>query len=49
MIKCDICGDRSSVGVHGLVNGEVTSDHYCDRCYNLLKKGRDPQKEIQND
>jgi hypothetical protein len=31
--KC-LCNEESTKGCHGIRNGEVYSEYYCDDCYN---------------
>jgi len=41
---CMVCGKRAEVGVHGFKDGEIVSEHYCERCYTrkVGRKGRPP-------
>jgi hypothetical protein len=32
------CGETSTKGCHGVKNGEVYSEYYCDGCYNKKDK-----------
>ena len=38
-LKCQVCGVESDYGCHGLKNGEVYDEYYCERCYNRKKRG----------
>ena len=31
--KCE-CGEESTVGCHGITEGEVYDEYYCDKCWN---------------
>ena len=33
-----ICGEKSAVACHGIINNEVYNEYYCDKHYNMTKK-----------
>ena len=41
MDKCQVCGETADYGCHGIRDGEVYSEHYCEKHYNAKKRGRE--------
>ncbi len=33
------CGKESEFGCHGISNGEIYDEYYCEECYNVKKRG----------
>jgi len=33
------CGKESEFGCHGITQGEIYDEYYCEACYNIKKRG----------
>lgn len=43
------CGKESEYGCHGITNGEVYDEYFCETCYNVKKRGGTTAVEEKED
>ncbi len=42
---CNKCGEPSDIGAHGIRDGKIYDEYYCESCYNLKKRGKEEETE----
>ena len=43
---CDLCQEESTKGCHGVKDGVIYSEYYCDDCYNSKPLKSEKNNEI---